>query len=93
MLHRFAEAGLGSLLNKNSLIHDFKIITGIFITTSDSSFGISTLLNLVLDPFEGSLDTVLALLHNSVTGGSPSESSCKIDAREILPSLMFLKNL
>ena len=55
--YRFAEAGYGSLLNKNSLIHDFKIITGIIITTSDSSFGIGTLLNLALDPFEGSLDT------------------------------------
>ena len=71
-----------TLLNKNSLIHDFKIITGVIITMSDSSFGIGTLLNLALDPFEGSLDTVLTLLHNSVTGGySPSESSCKIDGR------------
>ena len=41
-----------------------------------------TLLNLALDPFEGSLDTVLTLLQNSVTGrGSPSESSCEIDGR------------
>ena len=69
------------LLN-NSLIHDFQIITSVIITTPDSFFGIGTLLNLALDPFAGSLDTVLTLLHNSVTGGgSPSESRCKIDVR------------
>ena len=61
-----------------------------------SSFEVGTLLNLVFDPFEGSLGTVKALLHNSVTGGgSPIESSCEIESRKILPSLMFkfLKNL
>ena len=40
-------------------ILNFKIITGIIITTSDGSFGIGTLLNLAADRFEGSPDTVL----------------------------------
>ena len=51
---------------------------------------ISTLLNLVFNPLKGSLDTVQTLLHNSVTRrGSLSESSCEIDGREILPSLVL----
>ena len=32
-----------ALLNKNPLIHEFKIIKGVFITTSGSSFGVGTL--------------------------------------------------
>ena len=46
--YRFAEAGQGSLLNKNSLIRNLKIVTGIFIATPGSSFRIGTLLNLIL---------------------------------------------
>ena len=86
----FAKADKSSLLNKNPLIQNLKVVAGVFIAMPGCFFRIFTLLNLAFNPFESRLETVLTLLHGSVAERSSfSKGSRKDNGREILPSLVF----
>ena len=90
MSQGFAQAGKCSLLNKNGLIPQLQIFTGLVITMPGCFLRVGTFLDLRFNPFERRLQSVLTLLQGRVTGRrSLSKCSHEVDSGEVLPSLMF----